>query len=313
MKRRFAWVQVLAALLLLTGCVRVRDKRGPFNEARAMRVVATTGMVGDAVREIGGPRVEVTTMMGPGVDPHLYKAGVRDSTLVGDADAIFYSGLHLEGKMTEVFERLGSRRRASAIAEGIPHELLHREEGGQVDPHVWFDVALWSKAAEQARDSLIEFDPKHRDEYDQRAAKYLRELRELHEFAKREMASIPASQRVLITAHDAFGYFGKAYGVEVLGLQGISTASEYGLGDVQSLVRFLTQRRVKAVFVESSVSSRAIEAVVQGCRARGHEVRIGGTLYSDAFGPRGSGADSYIGMVRHNVRTIASALKGTSS
>jgi manganese/zinc/iron transport system substrate-binding protein len=307
-----AGAQVLAlgaGASLIPGCTRVHDQRGILKGSPPWKMVATTGMVGDLVRGVGGSDVEVAVMMGPGVDPHLYKSGVRDVSLLGTADVIFYSGLHLEGKMAELFERLGERRRAIAVTHHFPKEVLHAEEGGEADPHVWFDVRLWARAAREVQRAMIELDPPRAQAYTERGNKYLRELNELDAWSRRELAQIPRERRVLVTAHDAFGYFGSAYGVEVMGLQGISTASEFGLSDVSGLVKLLAARRIKAVFVESSVSPRAIEAVVQGARARGHTVRIGGTLYSDAPGPPGTGADSYIGMVRHNVNTIVKALK----
>jgi manganese/zinc/iron transport system substrate-binding protein len=302
------------AVWFIGGCTRVQDNTNgtqSYSGNGPLKATATTGMVADLVRNIGGSHVEVTQLMGPGVDPHLYKATQGDINKLGNANIVFYSGLHLEGKLGEVFEKLASRKPIVAVAERIPKEKLHQAAGyaGQPDPHVWFDVALWMQAGEQVRDALVKFDPAHKADYEQNATKYLAELKALDDYARTQLATIPKARRVLITAHDAFGYFGKAYAVEVIGLQGISTASEYGLNDVQRLVETISKRRIKAVFVESSVPRRSIEAVVQGSQARGHKVTIGGTLYSDAMGASGTPEGTYIGMVRANVDTIVKALK----
>lgn len=302
------WSAVLA-LLLVAGC------GGGTPSARTagqpLRVLATTGMVADAARVIGADAVQVTALMGPGVDPHLYKASERDVRLLSEADLVLYNGLHLEGKMAELFTRLARQRHVVAVAEAIPDSLLRHPAAfeGHPDPHVWFDVAMWSRSVEGARDALVQSLPDQADALHLRAAAYLDTLRALDAWTRAEMASIPDRQRVLVTAHDAFGYFGMAYGVEVVGLQGISTVSEFGLADVRRLVDLIVSRGVKAVFVESSVPRRSIEAVVEGCRGRGHDVVIGGTLYSDALGAEGTPEGTYVGMVRANVRTIVQALR----
>jgi len=268
-------------------------------------------MVSDIVQNVGGERVQVQGLMGPGIDPHLYKATPGDIQKLSKADIVFYNGLHLEGKMGDVLERMGKGKPVVAVAEGIDPKLLRRPAAfqGHPDPHVWFDVSLWMTAVEAVRESLSQFDPPHKAEYGTRATAYLAELKELHQYAKTQLATVPKAQRVLVTAHDAFGYFGRAYEVEVEGLQGISTASEYSVKDVQRLVAMLSRRKIKAVFVESSVPRRSVEAVVQGCQARGHNVKIGGELFSDAMGKAGTPEGSYIGMVRHNVDTIVKSLK----
>ena len=297
-------------VLLVTGCAGGDRPAGNAGSGR-LRVLATTGMVADAARVIGGDAVEVTALMGPGVDPHLYKASESDVRALSNADLVLYNGLHLEGKMAELFTRLAASRHVVALAAGVPESLLHHPEAfeGQPDPHLWFDVALWSRAVERARDALIEARPAERAAFETRASAYLDTLRALDAWTRAEMATIPTQQRVLVTAHDAFGYFGHAYGVEVVALQGISTVSEFGLADVRRLVELIVTRRVKAVFVESSVPRRSIEAVVEGCRARGHDVTIGGTLYSDALGADGTPEGTYLGMVRANVTTIVKALR----
>ncbi|HOE96597.1 MAG TPA: zinc ABC transporter substrate-binding protein [Candidatus Sumerlaeota bacterium] len=282
-----------------------------FDGEYPIRVVTTTGMIADLAREIGGERVRVEALMGPGVDPHLYKASTDDVSRLRGADLILYNGLHLEGKMADVLERLSKRQPTFAVADQLPAEKLRTppEFQGLHDPHVWFDVALWARVGGRVADLLAEFDPANAAEYAARAKEYLDRLNALDAWVRDRIATIPEPQRVMITAHDAFGYFGAAYDVEVMGIQGLSTESEAGVRRVNELVDLLVAREVKAVFIESSVSDKNIRALVEGSAARGHAVRIGGQLYSDAMGPAGSGADHYEGMIRHNVETIVGALR----
>lgn len=289
-------------LMLLVSC----QPSAPKQDGKYF--VCTTGMIQDAVARVAGPEARVEALMGPGVDPHLYKATQGDLSRLTEADMVFYNGLHLEGKMGEVLEKLGRQKPVVAVAESLDSSLLLQADGAY-DPHVWFDVDLWSKVVLAIGASLAAQYPDEAAGYQERAAAYASELQALHEEVKASIASIPEAQRVLITAHDAFGYFGRAYQIEVRGLQGISTISEFGLRDVTDLVRFLTEKRIKAVFVESSIPARSVEAVVEGCAAQGHQVAIGGTLYSDAMGAAGSPEGTYTGMVQHNVQTIVSALK----
>jgi manganese/zinc/iron transport system substrate-binding protein len=309
---------LLLGALLFSGCEKRKETgsdgeiaRPPADLAgRKIRVVATIGMITDIVSQVGGERVQVSGLMGPGVDPHLYKASEGDVTRMAGADVIFYGGLHLEGKMTEVFERMKGRILTVAVTDGIDRSLLLKppEFQGVFDPHVWFDVTLWMKAVGQVADTLAGIDPQHGDVYMANAKAYLGRLSELHEYVKTRAGEVAASRRVLITAHDAFNYFGRAYGFEVLGLQGISTVSEAGTADIQSLAKFIVERKIPAVFVETSVSPRTIEALREAVRARGFDVKIGGNLYSDAMGNPGTPDGTYIGMVRHNIDTIVSAL-----
>lgn len=304
------WAAGSSTFPLPGGAGLLREARAAA-QARPLQVVATTGMVADLVRNVGGERVEVAGLMGPGVDPHLYKATQSDTRKLARADVVFYNGLHLEGKMIDILVRMARQKPTYAVTEYIPEELLREppEFAGHYDPHVWFDVGLWMYAVERVTDALIEADPQHRGVYEANRDAYLAQLRELDAYIRERVAEIPRERRVLVTAHDAFGYFGRAYGIEVVGLQGISTATEYGLRDVQNLVELIVGRGIKAVFVEASVSPRAIEAVVEGVRARGHEVAIGGTLYSDSLGEAGTSAGTYIGMVRENTDTIVAALR----
>jgi manganese/zinc/iron transport system substrate-binding protein len=284
----------------------------PRAEAGRLGVVTTVGMIADVAREVGGPHVRVTGLMGPGVDPHLYKASEGDVRRLYGADLILYGGLHLEAKMAEVLHEMGSRTRVVAVTDAIPRDLLRAppEFAGAYDPHVWFDVKMWAMTVDTIAGALAAADPAHAAEFRTRAAAYRVRLDSLDAYVRRRAAEVPAEQRVLITAHDAFGYFGRAYGFEVRGLQGISTASEAGTADVHQLAVFITERRLPAVFVESSIPRRTVEAVQEAVAARGWQVRIGGSLYSDAMGNPGTAEGTYIGMVRHNVDTIVGALLG---
>lgn len=301
----------LAGLLLLGGCGTTAGRPADGRIA----VVTTIGMIKDVVENVGGDRVRVVGLMGPGVDPHLYKASEGDVRRLFRAEMVFYNGLHLEAKMGEVLEHMGGRIRTVAVSDGIPRErlLTPPEFKGAHDPHVWFDVSQWMMTVPVVRDALVAQDPAHAEEYRAHAEAYLARLRELHAYVLAQAARVPPERRVLITAHDAFNYFGRAYGFQVRGLQGISTASEAGTADVQRLAEFIAERRIPAVFVETSIPARTIEAVQAAVRARGFEVEIGGQLYSDAMGNPGTEEGTYIGMVRHNVDTIVGALLANPS
>jgi manganese/zinc/iron transport system substrate-binding protein len=266
-------------------------------------------MVADVVRAVGGPQVQVDTLMGPGVDPHLYKASTGDILRLDRAQLVFYSGLHLEGKLSQVFERLAARKPTVALAAAIPADRLLRGAEGAYDPHIWFDVALWSETAGLVADTLAQFDPAHAADYAARARAYRQALLALDGQSRARIATIPRPQRVLVTAHDAFGYFGRAYDLEVRSVQGLSTESEAGVRRINELVDFIVSRGVKAVFIETTLNERNVLALVEGCAARGHQVEIGGELYSDALGAAGSPEGTYEGMVQHNVHTIVQALR----
>lgn len=301
----------LAAIVGIAAC-------GPAAEQvdiadRSVRAVATTSIVADVVREVGGDRVVVTALMGPGVDPHLYRASEGDVRRMGEADIVFYNGHHLEGRMGEVLAEMGERATPTvAIAEVIGEAALLRppEFEGAFDPHVWMDVSLWRNVVSRVNESLAAIDPTHAAEYQARASDYTARLDALDAWVRERTGRVAPERRVLVTAHDAFNYFGRAYGFEVRGLQGISTVAEAGTSDVQELARFVADRRIPALFVETSVSPRSIEAVQAAVRARGFEVQVGGDLFSDALGGAGSGAETYEGMIRHNVNTVVRALEG---
>lgn len=307
--KRSLYVQIilimLSSLMMLSAC---REEDGDANN---ISVVATTSMIADAARQIAGDSLEVIGLMGPGVDPHLYKPTHGDISHLTGASLILYNGLHLEGKMQEVLEKLSNRKTVVAVSRDIPPSslIILNQPQGAPDPHIWFDVALWSTAVQTISQALQEHDPPRAAYYQQRTEAYLEELARLDEEVRQQIATIPAEQRVMVTAHDAFSYFGQAYNIEVRGLQGISTLAEYGVQDISRLVDYISEINIKAVFVESSVSPKALEAVVEGSRQRGHQIRIGGSLYSDALGAADTQAGTYTGMVRHNVRTIVESLK----
>ncbi|MEZ6173848.1 MAG: zinc ABC transporter substrate-binding protein [Phycisphaerales bacterium] len=281
--------------------------------SNAIRIVCTTGMVADIVQNIAGEHATVHALMGAGVDPHLYKPTRADIQQIMDADIVFTNGLLLEGKMAETFQNASNAGKAVvALGETLPHAELRSpaEFEGHPDPHVWMSPRLWSAVVEAARNSLKQHDPAHADEYDANTAVYLASIDELHTYAAQAVLTIPESQRVLVTAHDAFGYFGREYNIDVVGIQGISTESEAGVRDIERLVSLLVEKKVPAVFVESTVSDRNIRALIDGAKAQGQTVSIGGTLFSDAMGTSGTYEGTYIGMIDHNVTTIVHALGG---
>jgi manganese/zinc/iron transport system substrate-binding protein len=298
----------LLCFIFQLGC-QAQPAAKPTGAGSPIQVVCTTGMVADLVRNIGQDRVAVTQMMRAGVDPHLYKATPGDVQQLSGADIIFYSGQHLEGKLSDVLHQLSKTKKCFAVTDGIQPDKLLRTEEGVVDPHLWFDVSLWQQAAREVTNKLIEYDPSHREQYEKAAQQYDAELAKLHEYAKTELAKIDKSRRVLVTAHDAFSYFGRAYDLEVKSIQGISTESEASVKQVNDLVSFIVNRKIKAVFVESSVSEKNMKALLEGCGAKNHQVSIGGELFSDAPGLDGTPEASYVGMVKHNVDTIVKALR----
>lgn len=274
------------------------------------KILTTTSIIADTTKSIGGSRVTITSLMGAGVDPHLYKASPGDVRKMLDADLIFYGGLHLEGRLADVLEKISEKKPTIAVTDSIPREALRQTPDfpGNYDPHVWFDVSLWLKTAEKIRDVLIKQDPDGRETYNTNFAEYSTKLNELHRWCREQIQSIPEKKRVLVTAHDAFGYFGRAYGIDVKAIQGVSTDSEASLKEINYLVDFLVERGIPAVFVESSVSRKTIQALNEGTAAKGHEVKIGGELFSDALGEVGTVEGTYIGMVQHNVNIIVNAL-----
>lgn len=315
--RPACWLGVAAILLALalTGCgpSAKREPTATSAPSKPFTAVATVGMIADIVRNVAGDRADVIGIIGAGVDPHLYKPTRRDVVRLSEADIVFYNGLMLEGKMGDVLVRLArGGKPVYAVTEAILEQgdYVMANEAQHYDPHVWMDVGGWMRAVSVVADALAEFDPARGADYQASAEAYLTELEALNGYAQRVIGSIPEGQRVLVTAHDAFNYMGRAYGLDVRGIQGLSTESEAGVQDIEQLVAFLVHKRIPAVFVESSVADKNVRALVEGAAAQGHKVVIGGELFSDAMGPSDSYEGTYIGMIDHNVTTIARALGG---
>lgn len=294
----------LTAALALGAPMRAASAAGSLN------VVATTGMIADATSVVGGDQVTVKALMGAGVDPHAYRQTRSDIVAMTRADLVLWHGLYLEAQMESFFADLGRSKVVVPVADGLPKDLLlgHEDYDGRFDPHVWMDPALWSLIVDQVELALSEAKPDGAGIFAANAAAYKSELQALEVYARAAVQDLTPAQRVLVTAHDAFGYFGKAFGFDVMGIQGISTESEAGLNRISELVEMLVARDIRAVFVETSVSDRNTRALIEGAAARGHEVRIGGSLYSDAMGAEGTYEGTYLGMMDHNVTTIARAL-----
>ncbi len=310
-KKRYI-VMMLMIVTVLTGCFKKASKV-PISQ-RKIKVVATTGMIADAVKVIAQNRVLVNALMGPGVDPHLYQASAGDVTTLAAADIIFYHGLHLEAKMGDILKKMAKRQKTVAVADQISTDKLLKspDYDDLYDPHIWFNVALWQEVVQVIRDELIALDPKSRNYYYRNTARYLSELAQLHQNVHEQMKQIPEEKRILITAHDAFNYFSDTYGIRVVGLQGVSTESEASIKDVQRLVQVIIKHNIPAIFVETSTPKRNILAVKEAVRSQGQQVDIGGELFADALGDQGTVAGTYVGMINHNVKTILSGLtRGT--
>ncbi len=312
-------VIVLALFSLLFACQSDSSKatqgatKGE-NANKTLNIVTTTAMIGDVVKNVVGDKAEVSFLMGPGVDPHLYKATQGDLNKLTNADVVFYNGIFLEGKMEDILEKMAKKKAVYAVTEQIPasNYMMVPYEGKSEDvpdPHIWHDVKLWSQTVKLIADKMGKNDAPNAAFYKKNADAYIEKLTQLHQKVKQQIASIPKTQRQLITSHDAFGYLGRAYDIEVNALQGISTVTEFGLKDVKNLVDLITDRKIKAVFIESSVPQKPINAVIEGCKSKGQEVKIGGELFSDAMGEDGSTEGTYIGMIEHNLKTIVNALK----
>ncbi len=298
------------------GCAGEPDTRSDTDgSAEPYKIVCTVGMITDVVRNLAGDYAEVEGIIGEGIDPHLYKPTRGDVIKLSQADVVFYNGLLLEGKMTDVLVGIASKGKlVKAVTEAILVEtdyLLQKDDGSAyTDPHVWMDVSGWLRAIPVVAETLAFYDPENAEAYRIKATVYAEQLEALDAYAKVAMSTIPELQRVLVTAHDAFQYLGRAYGIEVRGIQGISTESEAGVRDLEDLVDFIVERQIPAVFVESSVADKNIRALVEGARARGQAVIIGGSLFSDAMGQAGTYEGTYIGMIDRNVTTITNALGG---
>jgi manganese/zinc/iron transport system substrate-binding protein len=282
------------------------------NSNSNLNIVSTTGMINDIVINIAGDKAETISLMGSGVDPHLYKASESDVSKMENANIIFHNGLHLEGKMAEVFENMKKLGKTTVeVSEDIPENmLLEPDDGyGTHDPHIWFNVNLWIMASEKVYETLSDYDKKNSEYYKKNYENYIRSLNELNDYVIKKVKEVPEDKRVLITAHDAFNYFGNAYGFSVKGIQGISTSSEAGTKDIIELADYIAKNKIKAIFIESSIPKRNIQALQEAVKSRGFNVEIGGELFSDAMGDAGSFEGTYYGMVKHNVDTIVNALK----
>jgi manganese/zinc/iron transport system substrate-binding protein len=302
---------IAGALFALCGC---KEQASQSNKNQSA-VLATTAMVADVVKNVGQEHVNVQTLMGPDVDPHLYKASPKDIYAMNKAQAIFYNGLHLEGKMADVLEKYSKKKTTCPLAQGVdPQKIIGKSETKSLsDPHIWMDVKLWSQTVLPVADKLSELDPVHKLDYQANAQKYVQQLNELDQECQKLIAKLPKEKRILITAHDAFKYFGKSYGFTVLGVQGMSTESEAGLKEINQLVDTIVKNKIGAVFVETSVSPKNIEALIEGAKSKGVDVKIGGKLYSDAMGKPDTEQGTYVGMIRHNVKTIVEGLlKGSN-
>ncbi len=306
---------LVATAMLATGCANLGERTGsePIGGGD-VDVVTTTNFITDTVRQIGGERVSVRALMGPGVDPHLYKAGAGDVSALREADVIFYNGLLLEAKMEEVLAEIGESRPAYAIAESIPRDRLMSAPGyasdeEEFDPHVWFDPTLWRYAALTVRDRLIEVDPDGAATYRRNTARFLSDLERIDRESRQLLASVPVERRVLVTSHDAFRYLGRRYDVEVAAIQGLSTAAEATTQDVERIARLVTDRGVKALFVESSVPRQTLEGVLASAREQGQEAVVGGELYSDSAGEFGTPEGTYQGMFESNVNKLVRGLR----
>lgn len=297
---------VITLLLLGVSCINKTEEKN-----NVLKIVTTTTMITDLVKNIGGNTIELEGLMGAGVDPHLYKASEGDVTKLFNADIIFYNGLHLEGKLVEVFEKMADKKTTIGLGEFLPKEELIGSDyfASNYDPHVWFSIAYFKEYAKKVGAVLAEKDPKNKTMYEANTKTYLEKLSRLEITIQSQIDQLPLEKRILVTAHDAFNYFGKSYGFEVIGLQGLSTATEAGVKDVQNLSNLIIEKQVKAIFLESSVPRRTIEALQEAVKAKGFDVKIGGSLYSDALGDTNSVEGSYIGMFEYNVNTIVSELK----
>ena len=306
LKRRLPCLAVaLFTLFTLAACAPARNRT-----ETGLTVTVTTTMLLDLTQQIGGGCVNGQGLMGSGVDPHQYRASAADVIKMQQADVVIYSGLHLEGKMGDVLSSLeGCGKTVICAADGIDEELLIQNDG-VYDPHIWFDVTLWQKAAEEIARGLSAADPANAEAYAKNLASYTGQLEELEQYIKERANELEVEQRVLITAHDAFGYFGRAYGFTVMGLQGVSTAAEAGTSDVSRLAAFIAEKRIHAVFVETSLPIKSIEALQEAVHSKGFETTLGGTLYSDSLGDEANGENTYINAFKHNIDVIVDGLKG---
>lgn len=311
--KQLSYLFMISIVLLLAACssdeTTTNENEGIDSEDGKIYIVTTIAQIGEPLSVIGGERVNVESLMGPSIDPHVYNATQSDIDKINNAELIFYNGLDLEANMIEIFEKLSNSKPAIAISESISEDDLLTDEDGALDPHIWFDIDLWKQALDRAVEELKEYSPDDADYFEENKQQYFSELEALKEEAEK-LKEIPEEQRYLVTAHDAFGYFGRMHDIEVVGLQGLSTEDEIGVSDINETIDLIEQYQVPAIFVESTINPNSIEAVLEGAKEKGLEVEIGGELYSDAMGEHGTEEGTYIGMYRYNVDTIYEALTG---
>jgi len=309
LKRHFYLGLMLLFIVIITACSNNSDQQKKQTASSKPVVVATISQIGQPLSVIAGDFVDIRTLMGTGVDPHLYQVTPSDIKSLEQSEAIIYNGLNLEANMGDIFTQMRTSKSVIAIAEVIDENKLLREDDGVIDPHIWFDLSLWSEALAKAVDVIAELVPEHQAELEKNKMEYFEQLKELDEQNKRAISQIDSRSRLLVTAHDAFQYFGRAYNIEVVGLQGLSTEAEVSLSTVQNIVALLVERQVPAVFIESSVNPASIKAVIDGAAVKGHTVQLGGELFSDAMGPENEETGTYLGMYHHNIKTIVEGLQ----
>ena len=303
MKRIFNGLILLAVLMSLGAC--------DASKKSGIKVLSTTGMIHDIVLNVAGDRIQSNVLMGAGVDPHLYTASQGDIGLMNEADLILYNGLRLEAKLSDLLKKMGANKRTVAVSQSIPEELLEGSDDYEdaFDPHIWMDVSLWTYAVKEVTNALIELDPKNKGFYIENATRYIELLDELDSWVRESISEIPYSRRYLITAHDAFKYFGRAYGLEVRGIQGISTLAEASTQDIRKVTTLVVENQIPSIFIESSVPIRHVQALQDAVQAKGFDVQIGESLYTDALGDLGTKEGTYVGMLQHNVKSIVDGLK----
>jgi len=301
---------LLVFAMLISACGSGANRTAAGEKDGKLKVVTTIAQIAEPLSVIGGDRIDVESLMGPGIDPHLYNATQSDILKLESADVIFYNGLHLEANMLRAFDEIGKSKPVVAMGEAVAQEKLLKDENGVIDPHIWFDIDLWKEALSAATDKLKELSAEDAEYFEANKNEYFKQLDALKEEAVGKLSRIPEQKRILVTAHDAFGYFGRMLDIEVIGLQGLSTEDEIGLTDIEQTIDILVEHSVPAVFVESSINPASINAVIEGAKKHGLDVKLGGELYSDAMGDPGSEEGTYLGMYRHNVETIYSALSG---
>lgn len=307
LKLGFMMLLGVSLALVLSACGSAENNA---EESNKIKVVTTIGQIAEPISIIGGDRVHVVSLMGPGVDPHLYNATQGDIKKLAGGDVIFYSGHHLEGKMGEIFDHISKTRPVLGITEGIPKEQLLKDVAGAIDPHIWFDIDIWKQGLEAATEELKKFSPEDAVYFENNKKTYFVQLDALKQETQDKLSQISKEKRVLVTAHDAFGYLGRMYDMKVVGLQGLSTEAEIGISNIQTTIDLLVEYQIPAVFVESSINKSSITAVIEGASSAGLKVELGGELFSDAMGAKGTAEGTYIGMYKHNVDVIHHALIG---